>query len=113
MKHQVESEAVVEELSGGMKVTFEADITRYELYALPVKNFGLEMLGHVEDGFLVVNGLTRMAYLFNAKGYLALSYIAAKLFPRDWDSIYDVENVSYALSKILTGRSFMPYERHE
>ena len=84
------------------KGVMEADGTRYEALVIPVTDFSLEMLGAVDDGYLVVDGLTRRSYLLNRKGYLDPAYIGEK-FPEM--SVCDVENFITLLSALMPERT--------
>jgi len=74
----------------------EKDGTRYEVMAIRLKgkvSFG--SLGTVTDGWLIIEGLNRRAYLLQPTGYLDEAYIYEKLckqaYPLSWK---DAENLT-------------------
>lgn len=100
-KHRVETPPQIEETHGGLKGLYEADGTRYTAWVYPVKEFCLQCLGCVDDGFLVVNGLNRLSYLFNREGYLDISYLMEKFKMNECDT----ENFKTLLLAMMPERS--------
>jgi len=76
---------------------FEADGTRYTAFAMRVRDFKLGSLGYVEDGWLVVCGLNRTAYLFQKRGFLHWSYLMEKFRLNQCDA----ENMAYLIGNII------------
>lgn len=101
------SDGVVESMKQGH---MEADGTHYSMTVIPVgEDYEDRFLGNVTGkGYLVINGINRTAYLFNATGYLDPSYIAEKLGRGLSDC--DMENVIHLLSKLIPTRSAPEYE---
>ena len=76
--------------------------TIYDLTFIPVKDMGNVGIGyHSGDSWLVINGLTRMSYLFKKGSYVGFEYFAEKLFPRDYWSMADIGNVYQLYRKIM------------
>lgn len=105
MKHKISTALLCEKIAGGRKGFFEADGTRYTAWAYRVQDFKLQHLGYVEDGWLVICGLNRLAYLFQKKGVLHWSYIMEKYKLNQ----IDAENVAYVIGALI-GREIADYE---
>jgi len=101
MKHKVETYPQVEESNGGLLGLYEADGTRYTAWVYPVKDFCLQCLGCVKDGFLVVSGTFRTAYLLNRTGYLDIAYLMEKF----GGSVTDMDNFKTLLLAMMPERS--------
>ena len=101
------SDGVVESMKQGH---MEADGTHYSMTVIPVgKDYGDRFLGSVDgDGYLVINGINRQAYLFRKTGYLDPSYVAEKLGQGLTNC--DMENVIHLLSKLIPTRTAPEYE---
>ena len=109
MKHRISTPLRIEEaFNGGRKAFFEADGTRYTAWAYRVRNFKLQHLGHVEDGWLVICGLNRLSYLFQKGGMLHWSYIGEKFRLNQTDA----ESMAYVIGTLI-GRETVEYEVEE
>jgi len=109
MKHRISTPLRIEEaFNGGRKAFFEADGTRYTAWAYRVKDFKLQALGYVADGWLVICGLNRLSYLFQRGGLLHWAYIAEKFKLNQTDA----ESVAYVIGALI-GRETAPYEVEE
>ncbi len=82
-------------------IRLQKDGTCYEVMAFKFEGdikFGC--LGATTDGYLVIEGLNRKAYLFK-EGYKDSSYIYEKLCKTGYDlSIKDTENIQLVLGKM-------------
>ena len=105
MKHRISTPLEITNSNGGRKGFFEADATRYTAWAYEVKDFKLQKVGYVEDGWLVICGLTRLAYLFQKAGVLHWSYIMEKFTLNQ----IDAENVAYVIGGLID-REVVDYE---
>lgn len=77
--------------------------TIYDLTIIPVKNFGNVGIGYnTGNAYLVINGLTRMSYVFGKGSYIAKGYLAEKLFPRRYWSDADIHNVWMMYQKYVS-----------
>ncbi len=106
MKHKISTPLeITTNFNGGRKGFFEADGTRYTAWAYRVTNFKLGKVGYIEDGWLIICGLTRLAYLFQKGGLLHWSYIMEKFRLNQ----IDAENVAYVIGNLI-GREIADYE---
>lgn len=82
------------------QLQMDKDGTAYELLAFHLKGkVCCGSLGCVEDGWLVIEGLHRKAYLFQEKGFLDTGYVFDKLCRAGYDlSITDARNITALLS---------------
>jgi hypothetical protein len=90
MKDHIKSELVG---ANGHKHRFvPGNGTVYEIFVTPVGDLGLGAMGHVTNGYLVVNGFNGRAMLIQPEGYLTADYVHEKLFPEqggthDWYAV--------------------------
>ncbi|GAI09872.1 unnamed protein product [marine sediment metagenome] len=79
------------------------DGTRYTALVIPVGHrFSLQMLGAVDEGYLVICGLNRLSYLFKKHGYLDVNYIMEKFRM----NLCDGENFITLLKEMMPTRTF-------
>lgn len=102
MQKHISKGPIIKKTHGGTWGHLEADGTIYKAFMIPVKNFELEMLGYVGDGFLVVNGLNRTAHLLRGDRLAGMSYIQEKF---DMRSTTDTRNFMYLLEAMNPGWS--------
>ncbi|GAI27254.1 unnamed protein product [marine sediment metagenome] len=88
----------------------EADGTHYSMTVIPVvEDYEDRFLGCIEgDGYIVINGINRQAYLFRKTGYLDFDYVSEKL-GRGLTAC-DMENVIHLLHTMISTRTAPPYE---
>ena len=108
-EHRISTPPRVEDVTSALgqarKGFMEADGTRYTALVIDVgvtKRFQLQMLGAVDEGYLVVCGLNRVAYLFQKQGYLAVSYLMEKFRLNECDA----ENFATLLKELMPTRTF-------
>jgi len=79
-----------------------ADDTKYVMVAVKIKGkFGGGKLGHVTDGWFIVNALNNRAYMFQSNGGLDPLYVADKLGNPNHFNKQDTRNLTKLLSKLL------------
>ena len=100
MKEHTEVERVP---STGKKYAFEpGNGTQYTLLIIPMGNLDLGMLGCIENGYLIINGLTGKAHLFSAPMYVESLYVRENLFNGDpsWTDVMCVTAmIAWALNE--------------
>lgn len=99
-KHNITREPEITETHNGLYGIMHSDGNIYTAFALPVKDFDLGTLGCVSDGYLVICGYNKRAYLLNRKGYLSIDYIMEKFYLNE----FFAESFIYLLSKMLPER---------
>lgn len=80
---------------------YEADGTRYEAVIFPVEDYSQQTMGTLDEGFIVVCGLTRRAYPMKRTGYLAPRYLMEKFDLNQCDA----ENFKTLLTHMMPERS--------
>ena len=118
MKHNLTYRPVIDVFTGvhgekypiGHTGRMEADGTHYSMTVIPIReDYNDRFLGSLGgDGYLVINGINRQAYLFKGTGYLDLDYLTEKL--GRGLTICDMENVIHLLHAMLPIRTAPKYE---
>lgn len=80
----------------------EKDSTNYDLLVIKIRgSFGFGSVGYVTDGFLVVEGLNRRAYMFYDYPFDA-GYVGEKLSGGHKLSQKDIENVMLLMKEAMS-----------
>jgi len=112
MKHQVTMTPIVKAYERGplMVGDMEADGTHYSLVVIPIPvGFSDRFLGSVSgEGYIVINGLNRKAYLFSKQGFNDPLYLGEKI-GQDTTQC-DLENVIHLMDTMIPTRSSLPYK---
>jgi hypothetical protein len=87
----------------------EKDSTNYDVLVIKIKgSFGLGSCGYVTDGFLVLEGLNRRAYMFYDYPFDA-GYVGEKLSGGHELSQKDIENILILMKDAMTRNVRMPF----
>ena len=104
LKEFIASKTAIEAQDDITKYSFQpGDGYRYEIFVIPVnKPLGGGRLGGIEQGYLIINTFTGLAYLFSlAQPYLTTDYVAEHLFKYDNVTTPNVHAITALIAWVL------------